>query len=123
MVDVPADGMIRQDVSMTQDAKNIILGTVDFGPGARKEKEMDQPYYVITKITDSALTSSTQAISEAELKSRCEIVASILSGHSPGIRGWNEALEVLLHGERQEQRATIQESLKITDEELLHGEG
>lgn len=56
-------------------------------------------YYQIREFETDHPESHDGVVSEEVLKQRCEIVASILAGHSPGIRGWNEARDVLINGD------------------------
>lgn len=57
---------------------------------------MSEPYYIITKLTESATTSSTGAITESELKRRLDVIIDKPNLNADG------AIDIILHGEGKE---------------------
>ena len=57
---------------------------------------MQEPYYTITKVTDSAKTSSSGAISERELIRRLNIICDEM--HSP-----SRSIEILVNGVKEKR--------------------
>lgn len=56
------------------------------------------PYYIITRITDSASTSQTGAITEPELHRRIDAVINLRVKDGGADWSWEEAENIILNG-------------------------